>query len=144
MRMNRKGVIGMPVRLATAFLILAVAVPIMMGAAGHLEKESDAAGLREQADIMSATAEKAYYGGTGSVYTADVRIAGNCMLEIGGDGSDAYRIKMFSGNEEVGCTVMERPPVKFCSHMILTGTLKLCFEYVESPKECGVKVTVIA
>lgn len=144
MRVDRKGVIGMPVRLAAAFLILAVTVPIMMGAAGHLEKESDTAELKRQAEIISGNAEKAYYGGTGSIFTADVRIAGDCRLEIGGTGSDAYKIKMFRGDEEVGCIVMERPPVRFASPVAVTGTLTLCFECVGTPEGCAVEVSRIA
>ncbi|HKM14288.1 MAG TPA: hypothetical protein VJY42_05205, partial [Candidatus Methanomethylophilaceae archaeon] len=112
MRMNRKGMIGMPVRLAITFLILAITVPLLMGVADDLRNDVEASDLAVQADIVTKTAEKAYYAGIGSEFTANVSIDHNGRLIIGGDGSDAYCVRMIYGDKETGKVVMDRPLVK--------------------------------
>ncbi len=144
MRMNRRGVIGMPIRLAVAFLILAITVPLLMGVADDLRDDVEASDLAVQADIVSKTAEKAYYAGIGSTFTADVSIDHNGRLIIGGDGPDAYTVRMIYGDKEMGRIVMDRPLVKISEEISVSGVNVLMFVCVQDENGSAVEVRVVA
>ncbi len=144
MRMNRKGMIGMPVRLAITFLILAITVPLLMGVVDDLRDDVGASDLAVQADIVTKTAEKAYYAGIGSTFTANVSIDHNGQLIIGGDGSDAYSVRMIYSNKETGKVIMDRPLVKISNEISVSGVNVLMFICVPDGDGSAVEVSVIA
>jgi len=144
MRMNRKGMIGMPVRLAVTFLILAITVPLLMGLTDDLREDVEASDLAVQANIVSETAEKAYYAGIGSAFTANISVDHNSRLIIGGEGSDAYAIRMIYGDKETGKIIMDRPLVKISNEISVSGVNVLMFVCVQEGNGSAVEVSVVA
>jgi hypothetical protein len=144
MRMNRKGMIGMPVRLAITFLILAITVPLLMGVTDDLREDVEASDLAVQANIVSETAAKAYYAGIGSTFTTNVSIDHNNRLIIGGDGSDAYTIRTICGEKETGRIVMDRPLVKISTEISVSGVNVLMFKCVRDGSGSAVEVSLVA
>ncbi len=142
--MDRKGVIGMPIRLAIAFLILAITVPLLMGVADDLRDDVEASDLGVQADIVSKTAVKAYYAGIGSTFTANVSIDHNSRLIIGGEGSNAYTVRMIYGDKEMGRVIMDRPLVKISEEISVSGVNVLMFVCVRDGDGSAVEVSVVA
>jgi hypothetical protein len=133
----------LPIRLTVIFLILALTVPVIVGMAENLEKDAERSDLSVQAKIISDTARKTYYAGVGGMFTADISVNHNCRLDIGGESSDSYAIKMFRADEDVGMIVMDRPPVRIVEPLSLTGNLTLKFECVSYNEKTAVKVSVI-
>ncbi|MDN5358037.1 MAG: hypothetical protein AB7D42_00195 [Candidatus Methanomethylophilaceae archaeon] len=145
MKMDRKGMIGLPVRLAITFLILALTVPLLMGAVDDYRSGAEASALRVQAGIVSETAEKTYYAGEGGAFTAEVLIGHDNRMVIGGEGADAYTIRMFCGDDSIGRLVMDRPAVRIAGDGIsISGERTLLFECVNDGRGCAVEVSVIA
>lgn len=145
MRMDRKGVIGMPVRLAVTFLILAIAVPVLMDYVEDYRDGTEASGLMVQAEVVSDTAEKTFYAGKGGVFTAEISVGNGNRLIIGGQGADAYAVRMFCGDEDVGRLVMDRPAVRIAGDGVaVSGERTLLFECVADGAGCAVEVRVIA
>ncbi len=145
MKMGRRGTIGMPVRLAVTFLILALTVPLLMGAVDDYRSDAEASGLRAQAGIVSDTAEKAYYAGEGGAFTAEVSIGHYNRIVIGGEGADAYMINIFCGDDSIGRLVMDRPAVRIAGDGIsISGERTLLFECVNDGRGYAVEVSVIA
>ena len=144
MRMNREGMIGMPVRLSVTFLILAITVPLLMGLTDDFREDVEASDLAVQADIISETAEKAYYAGIGSAFTANISIDHNSRLIIGGEGSDAYAIRMICGDKETGKIIMDRPLVKISNEISVSGVNVLMFTCVQDGNGSAVEVSLVA
>lgn len=144
MKMNRKGMIGMPIRLAITFLILAITVPLLLGVVDDLRDDVKASDLMVEADIVIKTAEKAYYAGIGSTFTANVSIDHNSRLIIGGEGSDAYTVRMIYGDKEIGKIVMDRPLVKISKEVSVSGVNILMFVCVHDESGSAVEVSVAA
>lgn len=143
MRMDGKGLIGLPIRLAVAFLILALAVPLLIGMVDDLHDDVECSELSIQARKVSDTAKKAYYAGAGSVFTAEISMDYHCMLVIGGKDSDAYSITMTSDGKEIGRMFMERPLVKFMNEISVSGEQTLMFECVRDGDYNAIEVTVV-
>lgn len=141
--MDGKGLIGMPIRLAIAFLILALAVPLLVGMTEDLRDEVKSSELSIQAGKVSDTAKKAYYAGAGSVFTVEISIDHHCMLIIGGTGSDAYSIRMMSDGDEIGKMFMEGTVVKFMDEVSVSGAQTLMLECVKNGHGNAVEVTVL-
>lgn len=133
----------MPIRLTVVFLILALIVPVAVGFIGDFRKDTEVSDLLIQAKTVSNTAKKTYYAGIGGVFTADVSIGTGCRLDIGGEGSDAYEIRMVYSDEEVGRVFMERPPVRFAEPVSVSGILTLEFECVSCDGGAAVRVSVL-
>jgi hypothetical protein len=145
MRMDGKGVIGMPVRLAVTFLVLAIAVPVLIGYVEDYRDGTEASVLMAQAEIVSDTAEKTFYSGEGGAFTAEISVGHGNRLVIGGQDSDAYTIRMFCGDEHVGRLVMDRPAVRIAGDgLAVSGERTLLFECVAYGIGCAVEVSVIA
>lgn len=144
MNMDRKGTIGMPVRLAVTFLILAITIPLLTDAVGEYQESTEEIRLMAGANIISDTAERTFYAGEGSAFTAEVSIGNGNRLFIGGEGADAYTIRMFCGDSDAGRIVMDRPAVRIAGDGIyISGQRTLMFECVKDSLGCAVEVSVI-
>lgn len=134
--------IGIPIRITVVFLILALTVPIMIGFIGDFRKDTEVSDLLVQAEIVSETAKKTYYSGVGGIFTADIFINSKCRLDIGGENSDGYEIKMVHSDKIVGIIAMDRPPVRISEPISITGNLTLKFECIDHENRTAVKVSV--
>ena len=145
MRLDRKGVVGLPLRLAMTFLILSISVPAVMYMVDDLQEDSDLSLLRYESTRLSDTMTTAYYSGEGSVQTISVSIKYNSSLVIGGEGKDAFCISILVDNQEKEKHYLERPSVRILNEQLhISGNRTLQCRCVSVDGVYGVEVTVIA
>ena len=145
MRVNKKGMIGFPFRLAIAFLILALCVPTLIHMVDGFQQNAEIDSVSIEAQKISNTISRTYYSGIGSVCTLDVSIDNDCYIKIGGEGTDAYSIGIFLGDNEKNKLYLERPSVKIIGNGLeISGNRTLMFECIKIDNICGVEVTSIA
>ncbi|MCL2143580.1 MAG: hypothetical protein FWH44_04915 [Methanomassiliicoccaceae archaeon] len=114
MRLNRKGVIDLPVRLMIVVLIVCISVPLLTAAVEHGESNNAALSMNKEADKIFNAAAAVHYSGEGSSRTVSVDIPGGCEMIIpGGSGSDGYSLHMIFKGKDVGVRYMDNPPIRF-------------------------------
>jgi hypothetical protein len=144
MRINRKGMIGFPLRLAVTFLILSLAVPPLIYMANDFQDEADISSVRSEADRISDTATRLYYLGIGSSSVIKVSIIGDCYISIGGVGSYAYSIGIFMDDTEEERIFLERPTVRFIGdHLEISGNRTLELRCLNSSEGYGIEVKIV-
>lgn len=111
MRSDDRGVLGMPVRLAVAVLVIATMVPVVLGMVGTAEDSIGSSELEREADRLRDGAARAYYGGEGTIVSVDLRLPPGASLGVGGDGGGRYVIRLIEDGEEVGRVYIDRPAV---------------------------------
>jgi hypothetical protein len=137
--LNKKGIVGFPLRLAVASLILAVFVPAAAGMIGDLEKDTSISAAKTEAERISDTVKRIYYSGTGSKGTVDVSLVSGSCLVLGGEGSDSYCITILFGDVSVGKIYMQRPSVMFIGDPLqITGSRTISFVCVNDGGKYGV------
>lgn len=111
MKLDRKGMVGFPMRLAIAFLILSISVPAAMSAIGNIDGDSRMSSVSGEAEKLADTMANAYYSGNGSRFTVDLEIEDGCMVIVGGDGSEAYSIKVVC-DDDMSVIPLDRPSIR--------------------------------
>ncbi len=120
--MDRRGVMGLPVRLGVALLILALATPSLVAAAGHFDREAEVSEARLAADTVYDAAARAWYSGNGGSETVEVSVPSGCSVVFGGEGADAWSYALYRGGELVSREYPESPGVRFLGVAEVTGT----------------------
>lgn len=143
MRMNRKGILGFPIRIAVAFLILSIAVPTMVYMVQDFEDNTDAASVTNEAEKISDAITRSYYSGTGGICTVDVSVDLNYHIELGGEDSKGYSIGIYKGDEEVDRIFLQRPAIHITNNIQISGEQTLSCKCVRTGDTCGVEVSII-
>lgn len=120
MRMDRRGIIDLPIKLAVCFLILGLMVPVVMDTVQDADDEMSLYELRREASSLEDAIQRAY--STGSVVSHETDIPYGQSLEIGGDGGDGYTIRLCVDGEVVESVFISNPTVKVIGGTtVLTG-----------------------
>lgn len=106
-----KGVMDLPVKLAVVFLILSISVPVIANAVERNESISNEVVMDSEMARFSKAVAAAHYSGTGSTVTVMLDIPTGFEIRVGGDGSDSYSIRSYSGDSLISKRYMERPAV---------------------------------
>ncbi len=125
MKLNRKGILGLPMRLAVVFLIIGLSVPIIADVVDSGEKDMLTAELETEAGRIISSVSSVHYDGKGSSRTVSVLIPTGCEMHIGGDGADAYSISLYCLGRDCGKLYLERPAIK----LVCEDTILVCGEY---------------
>ncbi|MCL1978986.1 MAG: hypothetical protein FWG60_02370 [Methanomassiliicoccaceae archaeon] len=142
--MNKKGMIGFPMRLAVTFLILAIFVPVAFSMVDGLEKDSAASAAKAEAEKIAGAAKRTYYSGAGSTETISISLSGGSCLVIGGEGSESYSISILLGDNVVEKMYLQRPSVRFLGDpLYLMGNRVITAECVIDDGTYGVKVVIL-
>ena len=140
MKMNRKAMIGFPMRLAVAFLILSITVPVVAGMADGLRDDGRVCSATAEAEKISEAISKVYYSGIGSIRTVEVSIDSHCFVKIGGDGSESYSIGIFLEDSEKNRIYLQRPSVKIIGNGLeVSGDTVVSVKCVKTAGGCGVE-----
>jgi hypothetical protein len=119
LRLNRKGIIDLPVKLMVIVLIISVSVPLLANAMERGEATNASFAMNSEVDRMFNAVAAVHYSGTDSSRTVSISLPDGCELIIpGGDGSDSYLVKMMYKGKQAGIRYMDRPPVKFITDNI--------------------------
>jgi hypothetical protein len=145
MKLNKKGVIGLPLRLAMAFLILSLSVPTVLYMVEDLKDDSNVSILHHEASKLSDALSQAYYSGEGGGCTVEVSVKMDSRLTIGGEGKNAYSIGIFINDTEKERIFLQRPSVKiFGDPLDISGNRTLYCKGVIHDGVYGVEVTAVA
>lgn len=106
---DRRGIIGLPVKLAVCFLILGLMVPLVTDAVRDADDEISVYGLRTQAASLEDAIQRAY--ATGGTVSVELDIPYGQVLEVGGSDGDEYVIRLVSGGEVVERMFITNPTV---------------------------------
>lgn len=137
-----KGVLGLPMRLAVAIIVVSVCVPSLAYAAESFRTDTDVSDAATEVEKMVDAADTVYYSGSGSVRTVDVSLPSGCEIVVGGDGADAYTLRIIRGGNTEKTVYTERPAVKFLNGPVtVSGDSELRFECTSENGVYGVKVS---
>lgn len=143
MNIGRKGVIGLPVRLTVAFLIISISVPVLTGMAADLKEDNAVMSASKEADRIADAVSRVYYMGAGSACAVDVSLPAGCMMAIGGEGTDAYSIGIFLDGVEKDRIYLERPLVRILGDGLdVHGKSRISVECVRLDGVYGVSVGI--
>lgn len=144
MKLDRKGVIGFPMRLAIAFLILSIFVPITLTMVDDLDDQSQTTIAKQEAERIEDRIKQTYYSGTGSICTVDVQLSGGSYLILGGDGSDAYSMRIMIDDTEKEKVFLQRPSVRLMGGpLYVNGNCTLSLECVSENEIYGIEVSIV-
>ncbi|MCQ2078964.1 MAG: hypothetical protein MJZ38_02770 [archaeon] len=139
--MDRRGVMGFPLRLGLAFTLLALCLPLLTTLAGDFQADVSGNGMHGEVERITRAADRVFYGGPGSTCVVDVTVAPGFSIVIGGDGADAYSISITRDGVETEKIYLEHPQVRFIGDArSIDSTSSLRITCVDNP-HYGVEVT---
>lgn len=123
--MDSKGVMGMPIRLSVAFLIIALCIPILYGAVEDFEDETDVASAESEAKRIVDAATSVHYQRLGASAVVDISLVSGCEMVID-PSADAGGIRIMRNGELKDTVYCQRPPLMFVGEpLIITGPMTL-------------------
>lgn len=133
----------MPVRLAVAVLVIATMTPLLLGLVGAAEDSMSSREAGSEARTLHEGMARAYYGGAGTVVTVELSIPLGQSLRVGGEGGDAYVIRVMDGAEVVDRVYMERPSVRVLGDVLdIAGNARVTIETVSEEGVYGVRLAL--
>jgi hypothetical protein len=145
LRLNKKGVIDLPIKLMIVILIVSLSVPLLASAMEKGEQNNAGYAMNGEIDKIFNAVAAVHYSGIGSSRTVSVNIPDGCGLIIpGGDGSDGYMVKMTFKGKDAGVRYMDRPPVKFLTQSVtLSGSCMLLITSETINGNSAVRVDIV-
>ena len=136
--MDGKGVTGFPWRISLAFLLVALCVPPLAGLAEGFQDTADGCEIQTEIEQITNSASTVYFGGAGTSLSIDLSILPGYEITLGGEGAEAYCIKVSDPRGGETLTYMDCPAAKFLNTVTLTGSCTL--ELVcEAEPEYGIR-----
>jgi len=123
--MDRKGVTGFPWRISLAFLLVALCVPPLAGLAEGFQDTADNREIDSEVERITNSASTVYFGGAGTSLSLDLSILPGYEITLGGEGAEAYCIKITDPNGTETRTFMEHPATRFLNSVTLSGPCTL-------------------
>lgn len=120
-----------------SFMILALFAPPMISLMEGFGGEADIDAIDEQVRGIVGTVHMAYYSGEGADAYFAFDIPSGCGISLGGDGADAYTIRLTSDGETVATRYIENPAVAVVTetHLSGSGTVGFCC-FVDEGRLC--------
>lgn len=94
MRADDRGILGLPVKMAVAMVIVVTMAPLLLGMVQTAEDSMTVLTAESEAKRIADGMTRAYYGGVGTEETVLVTIPVGESVEMGGSGTDAYVIRV--------------------------------------------------
>lgn len=123
--MDGKGVTGFPWRISLAFLLVALCVPPLAGLAEGFQDTADGCEIQTEIEQITNSASTVYFGGAGTSLSIDLSILPGYEITLGGEGAEAYCIKVSDPHGGETLTYMDRPAARFLNTVTLTGSCTL-------------------
>ena len=143
LRGNKKGVLGLPIKLLLIMAILAVTIPIVTQAMGESQGNIAEAEMHHESMKFKNAATLAHFSGNGCSRTVDIELPAGCELQIGGSGENAYCIRSVYNGEIVSKEYFEQPAFRIDDEMIITGKVSLKLTNIETGNIPEIEVTVL-
>ena len=123
--MDGKGVTGFPWRISLAFLLVALCVPPLAGLTEGFQDTADGGELQTEIERITNSASTVYFGGAGTSLSLDLIILPGYEITLGGEGAEAYCIKVTDPRGGETRTYMDHPAARFLNTVTLTGSCTL-------------------
>lgn len=103
--------IGLPVKLAVCLLVIGLMTPVVMDAMEDADTETSLMNLRTEAMVLADAIGDVYYGGVESSVSLSLSVPPGQSIEAGGDGAEAYTLRLLDDGENVDVVYLDRPVV---------------------------------
>lgn len=135
--------IDLPIKLAVSFLIIGMMVPTLISLTDDVQEKAESTDLQRVCEDIEEHLTGAYFSGNGNMSTMTIDVPAGKRIVIGGQGTDAYILRMFSNGEPVGRHIMDSPWIRvICDETVLEGNVAMTMMSVTDSMGQGVEVTV--
>lgn len=138
--MDGRGVLGFPVRLGIAFLIIALFVPSVVAVAEHYSDESEGGSAKEAADTVFTVSARLWYSGAGSSERVVVDVPAGYELVFGGEGGYMWSYSVEKDGRTVSRTYPDSPSVRYPEEFRISGHAELTLACEKSSGVYGIVV----
>lgn len=97
---DRRGIIGMPVKLAVCILVLGLMVPLVLDAVEDAEDEMSSYGILQEAESLRDAIQRAYF--QDCTVTHEVDLPSGRSISVGGSDGTGYVLRLLVDEEQVG------------------------------------------
>ena len=143
LRKNRKGVMGLPIKLMVTMTIIAISLPALTGIMDDSERGMADAEMGQEAERFMNAAVLAHRSGDGSTRTVSISLPAGCELWVGGEGSNAFSVRSVYNGEIVSKDYFETPVLKINEQMTFSGNVTLKLTSVDSGDVPEIEVTIL-
>lgn len=143
LRKNRKGVMGLPIKLMVTMTIIAISLPALTGIMDDSERGMADAEMGQEVERFMNAAVLAHRSGDGSSRTVSISLPAGCELCVGGEGSDAFCVRSMYNGEIVSKNYFETPVLKISEQMTFSGKVTLKLTSVDCGDIPEIEVTVL-
>ena len=143
MRRDKRGVMSLPIRLMVVMIVVSVSLPILMNALDDSQEIMAGAEMEKESEKFKNAAVLAHYSGNGCSRTVELELPSGCEMSVGGEGGDAYSIRMLYNGDLVSVYYFDKPTLKIDEEFSFSGHLKLKLTSVDTGGVPGMTVTVL-
>ena len=140
---DRGGIMSLPVKLMITMMIIALSVPLLTGALDQNQEDMAGAEMAQEVERFKNAAYLAHFSGNGCSRTVELDVPAGCEIFVGGEGSDAYSIRMIYNGDLVSTDYFESPALRIVQEMSFTGHMTLKLTSVEGNGVPEIEVTVL-
>ena len=134
---------SLPVKLLITMVIIALSVPVLTNALENNQEDMAEAEMMQEVQKIKNAAALAHFSGNGCSRTVEIDLPAGCEIYVGGQGSDAYSIRMVYNGSLVSAEYFERPVLRINEEMMFTGHMTLKLTSIEGNGVPEIGVTVL-
>ena len=105
---DRRGIIGMPVKLAVCILVLGLMVPLVLDAVEDAEDEMSSYGILQEAESLRDAIQRAYF--QDCTVTHEIDLPSGRSISVGGSDGKGYVLRLLVDREQVGTVSLGAAP----------------------------------
>ena len=134
---------SLPVKLMITMVIITLSVPMLTSALNDNQESMAGAEMGHECIKFKNAANLAHYSGNGCSRTVEIELPAGCEMCVGGEGGDAYTIRMFYNGSLVSTNYFDNPVLRISDEMTFTGRMTLKLTSVDTGGIPGIEVTVL-
>ncbi|MGN0098877.1 MAG: hypothetical protein ACI38Y_06100 [Candidatus Methanomethylophilaceae archaeon] len=132
---------SLPLKLAISFMIIGLMLPTVISMTDNTREDVREMEVHSVAEELSDAMTDCYYGGIGDGRTMTLSVPAGYSLEVGGEGSLAYTIRISHDGEIVDRVYLDSPGFPVIGDtMTISGTMRLELSAAVSDGILGVEV----
>ena len=122
---NRKGIMSLPIKLMVIMIVVSISLPILTNALEDSQESMAGAEMEKESEKFRNAAVLAHYSGNGCSRTVELELPSGCEMSVGGEGGDAYSIRMVYNDSLVSTDYFEKPVLKISDEVTFSGHMRL-------------------
>ncbi|MFA6680250.1 MAG: hypothetical protein WCR96_07170 [Candidatus Methanomethylophilaceae archaeon] len=143
LRSDRKGVLGLPIKLMITMIILALSIPLIVEAMEDNEVNMMNSEMEQEVSKLKDAVSAVHYSGKGSSRTVDINVPAGCEISIGGTGTDAYSVRASFEGKQMFTAYFEKPIVMVPHEILITSGCTLLLKSTYYDERAGIEVTIL-